>query len=214
MREKERERKKERKERSTRTVLTTTRSPFRMRGGGTSVHELDHDVYAVHVKLRAATTHTGPVHASSRWLRVFHCLQRRVDAGFSFLGMDATAATAATPRRTKKKGSGSSVDRTANDRSSKRASRRSVEQAVLPIGWHCVQRRGARPPSAFIVFPRRASSRLGGARRFSPLSVPRVPCRGRRGRRLTPDPHLYLSILPYTPLLNSSLLFPYHLLNF
>lgn len=52
------------------------------------------------------------------------------------------------------------------------ASRRSAEQAVLPIGWHCVQRRGARPSSALIVFPRRVSSRLGGARRFPPLSVP------------------------------------------
>lgn len=62
------------------------------------------------------------------------------------------------------------------------ASRRSAEQAVLPIGWHCVQRRGARPSSALIVFPRRVSSRLGGARRFPPLSVPagmlrRVPHR-------------------------------------
>lgn len=43
---------------------------------------------------------------------------------------------------------------------------------MLPIGWHCVQRRGARPSSALLVFPRRVSSRLGGARRFSPLSVP------------------------------------------
>lgn len=52
------------------------------------------------------------------------------------------------------------------------ASRRSAEQAVLPIGWHCVQRRGARPSSALIVFPRRVSSRLGGARRFPSLFVP------------------------------------------
>lgn len=80
------------------------------------------------------------------------------------------------------------VDRTQRTTEARsRASRRSVEQTVLPIGWHCVQRRGARPPSAFIVFPRRASSRLGGARRFSPLSVPRVSAASR-----APVPHLYV----------------------
>ena len=47
--------------------------------------------------------------------------------------------------------------------------RETAAQAVLPIGWHCVQRRGARPPSAFIVFPRLASSRLGVSRRYSLL---------------------------------------------
>jgi len=67
------------------------------------------------------------------------------------------------------------------------ASRRSAEQAVLPIGWHCVQRRGARPSSVLVVFPRRVSFRLGDARRFPSLSVPAGMLRRAAPHRATSD---------------------------
>lgn len=147
------------------------------------------DVYAVHVKLRAATTHT----TSARVFAAAPCFPPCVACRcWLFLSRHGRHGSHAKNER-KRKEAESSVDRTTNDRSSKRTSRRSVEQAVLPIGWHCVQRRGVRPPSAFIVFPRRASSRLGGARRFSPLSVPRVST----ASRVHPTP-LCTTLLSYS----------------
>lgn len=127
-----------------------------------------------HIRSTRKTTRGNDTHDQCTRLRggsVFSTV-----CSVSMLAFPFSAWTPRQPRQDerKRKEAESSVDRTTNDRSSKRTSRRSVEQAVLPIGWHCVQRRGVRPPSAFIVFPRRASSRLGGTRRFSPLSVPRV----------------------------------------
>lgn len=56
------------------------------------------------------------------------------------------------------------------------------EQAVLPIGWHCVQRRGARPSSALVVSSRLISATLVAFRPFPSrwvcIAAPRraAPC--------------------------------------
>lgn len=125
------------------------------------------DVYAVHVKLRAATTHTTSARVFAAAPCFPPCVACRCWLFLSRHGRHGSHAK--TNEKERKRNRAWIVQRTTEARSE-----RAVEQAVLPIGWHCVQRRGVRPPSAFIVFPRRASSRLGGTRRFSPLSVPRV----------------------------------------